>query len=548
MHDGFDDPNLADDRPAPDLRLLVVRGVKRHWFAVCVAIALGTAGGIAAGLVQPNTYVSKAKLLLRVGAHEQVTAESFVDPDENRRSTGPTMSDELQMLSDDVLFEQVARTIGPREILQPADPRRDDDPDTSPPIALLHTLQWTAFHTITPQHSCASLECATCLRRATKTLIENTTIMNEPGSNVIQVSHVSSSPERAREVLKSLGKAFVERHREQFSMQPLVEANRHKVDEAKKARDDAVNAYIAQVNQSGFEDVDPQLPALQTAITAIETELFAARVREKAITHQRSSLSGRLEEVPAEVEVPGTTVMIPNEEYETQLMLKRGLLTQRQAVALEGRTIEETHRREKILDDQIAKADEKLKRLPKAVAQNAEMRENVGHTSLSTKVEDLELEDQELAVKIGLLQDRLTEKQTQLQEQRKKLLLATLRRKDLESARDAAESTYKQLLARFSMLESLAGLERHEDPNLRVLQPATLDPEKVGPKRFSLLLKGLFLGLALGIAYAMLRQGLERRILQPDAFERERGVPLLGVVPELPLLRRLSTRPADGWS
>lgn len=548
MRNGFEETPAEKDRPAPDLRLLLVRGVRRSWPWVCLLVVLGAAAGIFAGLIQPNTFVSNAKLLLRVGAREQITSESLVGMEGERRAAPPTMVDELQMLSDVAIFERVALELGPRELLQPADPARDDGPLTSSPVRWLHRLQSLCLRWTAPRHVCPAEYCSTCLRLATKTLVESTSIVNEPGSNVILLSHTSTSPERARTVVHALAEAFIERHRDQFSIQSMVESNRLKVEQAKKSRDEAVNAYVEHVNQSGFEDVDPQVPALQTETTALESELFAARVRSKAIARQRASLSGRLEDVPPEIEYAGPVVMIPNEEYETQLMLKRSLLGQRQSLPLEGRTIEETRRRERVLDAQIEQVDQKLKQMPKAVAQNAELRENLGHSVLSTRVEDLELEDQGLAVKVELLQERLNEKQARVRELRKQALLESLRRRDLETARDAEESSYKQVLARFSVLEALGSIELHEDPNLRVLQAPTLDPEKIGPKRISLLLKGLFAGLIAGVALAMLRQGLDRRLSYPEVFERAHGVPVLGVVPELPALRHLSKRPVAKWS
>ena len=553
MRNGFEEMSQEQDRPAPDLRLLLVRGVRRSWPWVCLLVVLGAAVGIVAGLVQPNTFVSNAKLYLRVGAREQITSESLVGMEGERRAALPTMVDELQMLSDVTIFERVARKIGPSEILQPADPGRDDGPLTSSPVHLLHRLQSIGLRWTAQQHDCSGADataegCPTCLRLAAKALMESTSIVNEPGSNVILLSNTSTSPERARTVVRALADAFIERHRDQFSIQSLVETNRSKVAEAKRIRDEAANAYVEHLNQSGMDELDTQVIGPQAEITALESELFAARVRRKAIMHQRASLTGRLEDAPAEVEVAGPVVMIPNEEYETQLMLKRSLLGQKQSLPLESRTIEETHRRERLIDAQIEQIDQKLKQLPKAVAQNAEMRENLGHSALSTRVEDMELEDQELAVKVDLLQERLNEKRAGVRDLRKQVLVETLHRKDLESAREAAESSYKQLLARFSVLEALGSIELHEDPNLRILQAPTLDPEKVGPKRLTLLLKCLFAGLLAGVAFAMLRQGFDRRLSYPEVFERAHGVPVLGVVPELPALRRLSKSPVARWS
>jgi capsular polysaccharide biosynthesis protein len=49
----------------------------------------------------------------------------------------------------------------------------------------------------------------------------------------------------------------------------------------------------------------------------------------------------------------------------------------------------------------------------------------------------------------------------------------------------------------------------------------------------------LLVGVVAAIALAVLRQRFERRLRYPEAFERARGVPVLGIVPHLSSLRRL---------
>src|SRR5688572_27496842 len=123
---GFDDLSPDVEREdGPNLRVLLVRGVVRSFPWVCLIVLLGAGVGLGIGLMTPNQYASEAKLLLRAGAREQITSESLFGP-EGQRVPPPTMVDELQMLADAGLYERVAREIGPREILAPADPRRDD--------------------------------------------------------------------------------------------------------------------------------------------------------------------------------------------------------------------------------------------------------------------------------------------------------------------------------------------------------------------------------------------------------------------------------------
>ncbi len=558
----------SGDRHEPDLRVLLVRGVTRSFGWFCLLVALGAGAGIVVGLVRPDTFVSKAKLLLRVGAREQLTAESMFGLQEGQRTPPPTVVDELEMLSDVNVFESVAREIGPREILRPADPGRDDGPLTPLPVRLLHRIQAVGIDWMTPEHECTSEDCAECLRSATKVLIENTDVTNEPGSNVIHVAHASTSPERARAVAVALTDAFIERHREQFSVQSLVEKNRSKVEEAKRARDAADALYLQDLNQVGYIDLAAQGPALQVEIGELEGELFAARMRREEISRQRTSLSERLTGIPPEIEVLQPPEMVPNEEYETQLDVKRSLLAQKYSVPLEIRAKEEIRLRERELDVMIAKIDEKLAQTPRTVAHTSKMGARaplaVAQTrerrdiALMLRLDDLDFEDQGLAVRVELLGDRLAERRTHAEEVRKKGLVAALRRKDLASAREEEENRYQHLLERFSMLESLESIDLNEEANLSVLQMPTLDLEKVGPKRLSLFLKGLIAGLLAGAGFAVLRQGFDRKLRDPEAFERSRGLPILGVVPELHSLRvpyesapglgRSSARHAGRWN
>src|SRR5690242_15519206 len=129
------------DGGAPDPRPLFVRGLGRSLPWMILLVVLGMAAGALAGLLQPNRFVSNAKLFLRMGAREQLTSESLLELDERQHAPPPTMVDELQMLSDVAIFERVARELGPRVVTQVADPARGDGPLTSGPVRLLHCVQ-----------------------------------------------------------------------------------------------------------------------------------------------------------------------------------------------------------------------------------------------------------------------------------------------------------------------------------------------------------------------------------------------------------------------
>ncbi len=375
------------------------------------------------------------------------------------------------------------------------------------------------------------------LRAATKALRASTLVRDEPGSSVIHVTHTSTSPERARDVVAALANVFIQKHREQFSIQALLAKSRTQLEQARLARDAAAGAYVEQVSRSGMVVLETQVPRLEGELGALEAELFGLRMRQEEILRLRASLSKRVGGAPVELELLRPTVLVPNEEYETQLALKRMLLAQKQEMLIQSRPSEETRRREREFDNQIAKLDQKLERTPKAVAQDSEPKENLGQTALEARIVDLEVEDESLPARIGLLESRLETKRARLSELQRQLLGATMMRKDLATARDAEESRYAHLLDRLSALEALDDMDADEETSLRVLQAPTLELEKIGPRRASLLLKGTLAGLLVALAFAALRQRFERRLRDPRDFAR--GVPVLGVVPRLASLRRL---------
>ncbi|MHC5210626.1 MAG: GumC domain-containing protein [Planctomycetota bacterium] len=529
----------------PDLRGLFLKGISRSRGWVITASVAGALLGLATGLLKPNTYESEAGLLLRMGARERITAESLVGMDERPSGTSPTMLDEIQMLSDVTIYERVAQSVGPQLILQPADPTRDDNELTSWPVKRLHELQRFVFGWAHPPHDCPSEDCAVCLRQATKVLVNSTEVTNRSGSNVIQVVHTSTSPERAQRITEALVDAFIERHREQFSSRALLEKNRGKIDLAKQARDLAANAYIEHISKSDYIDLDTQLPALEAEINALENELFSVRVRREEISRQLEMLAEQhqSQDTPSPFQPTSPPLILPNEEYESQFALKRSLIAQRWNLAFQELTEEELRQRRQGLDTQLAQVDQRLSQLPKALVHSAGRSAAPALPAPYGGVpvdETLKSEDRALAVKSEMLGERLAEKRTTMSGIRKRGLAEDLQRRDLAAVRDTKESQYQHLLERFSSLEALVSIDMIEDANLQLFNHPTLDREMAGPKRVSLLMKGLLAGLLAGVCIAMLRQRFDTRLQDPGAAGSRGGVPVLGVVSETPAVKNLS--------
>jgi uncharacterized protein involved in exopolysaccharide biosynthesis len=531
------DTDPEPETPGTDLRTLLLGGLSRSLGWVLFMTALGALAGVIVGLMQPNLYESNAKLLLRVGARELLTSESMLGEVDDPRVSAPTVADEIQMLSDVGLYEKVARHLGPEAILRPADPGREDGPDTPFYGRFMHTAQARLFGALPDDHDCSGATCATCLRKAAKALDKRTVLDAEAGSNVIRVHSVSTSPELAQRTVQALADAYIDRHREQYSIQALVERNRPKVQQAKSDRDAAAVAYLEHINRTGIEGGEPQLaPTSSAELSALEDKLWEARLQLEQVRDRRQAIASRSDGQPDPVQTFGPVVMVPNEAYESLLAQKLGLLAERRARPAPSPS------RTRLLDERIAEIEESLSRMPTVVAKATEGRMLVAADEQAppTAGIDLAADEHALELKIQALTARYEEKKARSDDTRRQNLLLEQERKDLAVRRDNAEVRYKQLQDRFANFEALGAIDVNEEANLRVLQAPTIERDKVGPERGTLLLKGLLVGLLVGAVIAVARHKLDTRVRYPELCEHNHGLPVLGVVPRHSSLRELS--------
>jgi uncharacterized protein involved in exopolysaccharide biosynthesis len=99
---------------------------------------------------------------------------------------------------------------------------------------------------------------------------------------------------------------------------------------------------------------------------------------------------------------------------------------------------------------------------------------------------------------------------------------------------------HEKVADRLQQAQAFGLLDVSELSNMRVWHEASLNPDKVKPQRSKPVLAGFGIGLALGLGLAVLRQLLDRRVRYPETVEKDLGLVMLGVVPEL---RRLRNQP-----
>lgn len=114
-----------------------------------------------------------------------------------------------------------------------------------------------------------------------------------------------------------------------------------------------------------------------------------------------------------------------------------------------------------------------------------------------------------------------------------------------EGARDLAEAWIQGMIDYVSVLENdstAPGASTESIVRLQSLDSAVLPGAPSSPNVRLALALGVLVGLALGIAYAVLRSILDRRVRDTAAIERETGLPVLGMLPSSKLLETSDRR------
>lgn len=103
-----------------------------------------------------------------------------------------------------------------------------------------------------------------------------------------------------------------------------------------------------------------------------------------------------------------------------------------------------------------------------------------------------------------------------------------------EQARDLAEAWIDGIGKQVTELENADAPPESNDRSIvtfKSLDSAVLPTEQSSPNTRLVVALGLLIGLAIGVAYAFLRNVFDRRIRSSERLERETGLPVIGMIP-----------------
>ena len=485
---------------------------------VAVMFALGCAAALYDVASKPNVFRARGRLLFRAGEREEATAENLISGGGSRR---PTIEDELQLLSDDSLFEAVVDAIGVDRILEVPDPRRFDDADTPWHKRGLHELQ---AHLLGLESSDPGPPESASLRRksAVRILAANTVISLVPRTSVISVATLHQSDTLAPRIVEATMMACLERHRAHYSIDKAVRAGREQIEKTHDEYAEIRKQFYEHLAACGFAaDDEDQLPRLNGQLKELERDLDLALIQLDEVEIEEDVLRTRLEDMPATTSVTVPEVRGPNPWYTSRVAERAQLTRARDDLVLEGLSVDEQKRRREQYDAWIAEIDEELAETPISVVVVEELvREDTNPEVAETtgRLEELRLE--------RLLLERRIEGLGRLQAKIATDLAACRSCREthdeLGKAFAAKEMLYRTMSSRLAEMEALQGLAMGSEANLQILHLPSSPAEKHGPDREKPLLMGgvggLFLGGLLAVLRSRMRSSREtRRREQPVA-------------------------------
>ena len=277
MDHSFEDEFVQDERRSLSrLQETVLFGAARHWGWIVGATFLGAVIGLYLGASKPNTYLSTAKLRLVPGQRELLSEESQVGIT-NQRESSLTMANEIHLLTDRAVFENTIRELGPDVFLQPEDPTRYDDPDSTPLVVQwMHQLQSYLIQSSKGSSMLDDFDEEGQVQIAAEVLIRDTVVFPNTGSNFITILHTSTSPEKAQRNLAHFVDACLTQHRRQFSTQRYIPRREELVEEARTRYLAAKNALDEFSINEGFADLDLERKNGHDNLGEIEKELTVA--------------------------------------------------------------------------------------------------------------------------------------------------------------------------------------------------------------------------------------------------------------------------------
>ena len=353
-------------------------------------------------------------------------------------------------------------------------------------------------------------------------------------NNAIAVSATSLDPQEAARLANLYAEEYV-RQTQDASRTHLVQTDDFLENQAAKRREelrtaeDAVEKYMERTGAVGLNQSGSSLVA---RIAGLEAQRDEARIDMQMKQTQLSSINAQLSDINAQL----PKRVASNVDRRLAALQENLTRLEEERRVILGYTGTQDQKRLGEINAEIPRLEAQVDQLTQeyvnevmAVGGNQEGSSAVGFAvEMKRNAVQQGIEVEGLQSRIGTLTDRLREYQAQLAN----IPGQSTDLARLERTRQHAEQMYQYVVERLQ--ETKIALES-EPGYARILRHASVPGAPFGADPFKNIAMALLLGLAAGIALALVRDKLDNRIYKPDQL-RDRDLDVIGVIPGMEAL------------
>lgn len=512
----------------------VYRTLFRHWrksaaffFVVVVGVALFT-------FLSPKEYRSEGKLFVRLG-RENATLDPTATLSQTPivaipQSRETEINSVVEILLSRALLEKVVDGLGPAVVLNSVEPSNSTDDATVAEQSggWIHQAG-TQIGDVVAQAkgllgqlgSSAGLDDR---ERAILLLAKGIKVEAAKKSNVIQVTYQGPTPTQCQSVVAKLIDSYLDEH---LRLNRAHGSHQFFADQTNRLREELSQKEAALrdlKNQTGLASPAAQRQLLVARIGRLEDDLLHAESARAVAEAKVRDLREKLTSLP-ESQVTTETSGFANEGTD-RMREQFYALRVREKEAQAKYT--EDHPKMLLIRDQIATARAVLDDEERGRKQVTKEPGRLHHQA------EVALLGEEPA--LASLQSHTEKLQTQLAEVRKEL--AALNENEMQFAAlqrevDLLEADYRKYSANLEQARIDQQLEVQRMSNIGIVQPASLEPRPVRPRKLLNLLLGMGVGLFGALALPLALEQLSGSPTVPEPVARRSPTPVVARVPRL---------------
>ena len=328
-------------------------------------------------------------------------------------------------------------------------------------------------------------------------------------SEVLVVRYISANPDLAAKFANAFAEAYIEFGLESrvTNVQQATAWLGRRIEELRRQVNESENALRKFQAEQDLVDSEKREQIISAKLASLTTELIKAQTR-------RSEAEARHNQVKQ--------FLSDNTEYESIARVMNNSI-----VAEAIRTKTELERRVSELSERYGPKH------PKMISANADL----GEANKRLKVEvEKAINSARKEYELALAQERkFTAMIDEQESQMRGVSGKAFQLKQLEREVEANRELYETFLARFKEADVAS---EYDVPSARIIDRATPPITPFMPNRKRMVLIAVFIGLALGIGLAFLREHLNNTFKTKDDIEEKLRLPVIGIVPTLRAHRR----------